>query len=632
MSDTPCECTPQIPGFDARAIRCSIRSPDSLLGTFNFLQDRGPPRTLMTSSDLITHLGLPIQFPAFFPPQLEQYRRSLSESTDTPDEYAVAYLLAAAASATGADVSACVQPGWYVRCNIFVALIGYKGSGKSTVADKALSPLVQREDELRDEAIRPSADCHSKPFDFDSHEEEDDYDLSYDVEEEEEEEEDDDFDEDHEDEYVYVEDEDEDEDDEDADDDDDDEDEDDEYEFGDGCGSPWRASGEEAAASGSPHRNAHRRPGPKQPDPCLVVNDCTGPALLQLLDQNRRQLLVNTDELTALFARNTGGTDRAMWCELFDGRRRRRERASTKAGSSTLTAPYVCLVGSIQPELMKCFYNSRGDDGLLDRLLLVGDGTVAPAQWPQDVDDPVLNGAWSKAISRLLRIEEYAADSLGPQVESRFTTAALEICKGLLNRLNNFVVVLNVPLAQRGIVKKLTQHAVKLALLHRCLRWAAGEFEDRGPLGDVDAEDATAACEAVLFFFGRWLLWRPELRGSGKPSMPGSLGLARGPGDDPMLQALAAAAVDAQRGIGIVERLIRLLRTYGPQPIAPMTLGASGVLADVSLDELQEACGWLVNQGYAEWLDADRKTLRLTRTLSGSSRPRMERVTVESAS
>lgn len=352
---------------------------------------------------------------------------------------------------------------------------------------------------------------------------------------------------------------------------------------------------------------------------------------MQLLDQNRRQLLVNTDELTALFARNTGGTDRAMWCELFDGRRRRRARASTKDGSSTLTAPYVCLVGSIQPDLLKCFYNSRGDDGLLDRLLLVGDGLVHPAAWPRDADDPVLNGVWSAAVSRLLRIEETASDSLGPHVESRFTAAALDVCRGLLEKLNELVVVLNVPLAQRGIVKKLTQHAVKLALLHRCLRWAAGEFGERGPLGDVDAEDASAARDAVLFFFGRWLLWRPELRGAGKPSMSGSLGLARAPGDDPVLQSLAALAADAQRGVGVVERLVRLLRNRGPHPVALTTLAASGVLTDVSLDELRDACGWLVDLGYAKWLDAGRETLLLTHTAEASPRPRIERAAAGNA-
>ena len=68
-----------------------------------------------------------------------------------------------------------------------------------------------------------------------------------------------------------------------------------------------------------------------------------------------------------------------------------------------------------------------------------------------------------------------------------------------MRRLNELVALLCVPEPQRGIVKKLVQHAVKLALLHRCFRWAVGEF------GDIDADDAQATAAATLFFLSRWL-------------------------------------------------------------------------------------------------------------------------------
>lgn len=507
----------------------------------------------MSPADRVSQLGLPATFPAFFPTQLEQYRRSIAEGADAPDEYAAAYMLAAAATAAGADVSASVQPGWYVRCNAFIAVVGHKGSGKSTLADKCFAPLVHREEELRDAMARPAPACGADGCDDDD-EEEGGYDDGYG---------------------------------------DDEEDEDDFCEASSRC-----------------------RDVAEQPDPCVVVNDCTGPALLQLLEHNRRQLLVNTDELAGQFARSNGGSDRAMWCELYDGRRRRRERASTSARSATLATPYVTLIGSIQPDLLKVIYNSRGDDGLLDRVLLVGDGVMHEAGWPRDADDPILNTAWSAAMSRLLRIEDYAADAIGQQVESRFTPAALEVCKGLLERLNNLSVVLDVPHAQRGIVKKLVQHAVKLSLLHRCLRWAAGEFGERGPLGDIDGDDATAACEATLFFLGRWLVWRKELHGRGNTPLAGPLGLARAPGGDPALQSLAAMAADAQRGIAVIERLVRLVRDRGAAPITVATLAATEVAAEVGLEEVRAACEWLIHAGFAEWLDDEGQTFRMVDTTS----------------
>jgi hypothetical protein len=503
----------------------------------------------MSPLDRVSQLGLPTEFPVFFPPQLEQYRRSIAEGADAPDEFAVAHMLAAAATAAGADVSASVQPGWLVRANLFMAVIGYKGSGKSTLADKCFAPLIHREEELRDAIARPSMGCRADACD----------------------------------------------------------DDDDEGGYDDGYGDDDDEATDEDVRDVKPCSADDA----EQPDPCVVVNDVTGPALLQLLARSRRQLLVNTDELAGQFARGNGSSDRAMWCELYDGRRRRRERATTKAGSATLAAPYVCMIGSIQPELLRVFYNAKGDDGLLDRVLLVGDGVMREAGWPLDADDPILNTAWSTAMSQLLRIEEYAADAIGQQVESRFTPAALEVCKGLLARLNDLVVVLGVPNAQRGVVKKLVQHAVKLALLHRCLRWAAGEFGDRGPLGDVDAEDAIAAREATLFFLGRWLIWRKELRGRGAVALAGPVGLSRAAGDDPVLQSLADVAAGAQRGVGIIERLVRLLRSRGVQPVVLATLAAVQALSDVSPDELRHACDWLVDNGHAAWLDPDCRALRL---------------------
>lgn len=518
-------------------------------------------RAHMSPSDRVSQLGLPNEFPPFFTPQLEQYRRSIAEGADAPDEFAVGFMLAAAATAAGADMSACVQPGWYIRSNVFIAVVGYKGSGKSTLAEKCFAPLVHREEELRDAIARPAAayaadGCDLDEDDEDEDEGDDEYDDGY------------------------------------SDDDEDDEDVDADDVYEDTVDSLGRSV-------------------PEHPDPCVVVNDTTGPALLQLLEHNRRQLLVNADEMTALFANNAGGTTRQMWCELYDGRRRRRERASTKCKSSTLAAPYANVIGSVQPALLTMFYNKKGDDGLLDRFLLVGDGVMREAGWPRDADDPVLNTAWSTAMSRLLRIEEYASDAIGGQIESRFTPAALAVCKGLLDRLNNLAVVLDVPYSQRGIVKKLIQHSVKLALLHRGLRWAAGEFGDRGPLGDVDEEDAIAARDATLFFLGRWIVWRSELRGRGKALAVGTLGLSMPAGEDPALQSLSAVATDAQRAIGIIERIVRFLRSRGSQQAVLATLTAVQVLSDVAPDELRCACDWLVDNGHASWSDADRRAIRL---------------------
>jgi hypothetical protein len=283
------------------------------------------------------------------------------------------------------------------------------------------------------------------------------------------------------------------------------------------------------------------------------------------------------------------------------------------------------VLGGIQPDLFRCAYGQRGDDGLLDRLLLVGDGVARPVSWPRNADDPALNDEWSSAIDRLLHMEELASDSLGEHVEARFTPAAIDVCRRLENQLNQLVVLIGVPESQYGVVAKLRQHAVKLALLHRCFRWAAGEFGEDGPLGDVDADSTAAACEATLFFFGRWLIWRPELRSKQSDAEGCTIGLRGEPGDDPALQALATMADGAHRVICLIERLVRYVRYRGNAVIAVDELAVLEPLAHHSREELRGACQWLVEQGQGEWADQQAGTFRLVEIPKSRVRGRRSR-------
>lgn len=471
----------------------------------------------MTTHPTIKNLGLPTQFPDFFPADLERYRHVLAESIDAPDEYAVAYMLTIAATAAGANVSACVQSDWCVKANLFMALIGHKGTGKSPLAKRLLGPLVAHEEELRQRFADEAAAATE------------------------------------------------------------------------------RVQAGRLAVTSAPQ---------------VIVNDCTGPAIAKLLVDNDRQLLVNPDELSAQFIRNTGGTDRQMWCELYDGRRLSRARASA-GGSSTLTDPYVCVLGGMQPDLFRCAYGKRGDDGLLDRYLLVGDGIVREARWPKETTDPSLQRSWDNTIRRLLRVEELASDVMGGLVEARFTSGAREVCQQFMNRLNDLITVIKVPDAQRGIVKKLSQHAVKLALLHRCLRWATGEFGDGGPFGDVDAADASAACDAALFFLGRWLIWRPELSVNYVAPGSGLTGPSIDHGDDPALKTLATTAESVQRSVYVIERVIRYCRYSASHTVSSSRDAGRGTFVGLDAEEVRNACEWLMQNGHGEWVDQDAGEYRL---------------------
>jgi energy-coupling factor transporter ATP-binding protein EcfA2 len=337
-------------------------------------------------------------------------------------------------------------------------------------------------------------------------------------------------------------------------------------------------------------------------DPCVIINDVTGQAALELLETNDRQLLVNTDEMSALFGRNSSGADRQVWLELYDGRRRRRHRVGdNRKGRQPLESPYVSMLGTIQSSLLKAAYNQRGDDGMLDRFLLVGPPTSRQPEWPKDTDQPALNRAWAEAIARLFRIESLAGDAVNGRLDVMFKPEALEVFKRFQDDVNTLILALGLPEAQYGVSNKIRGHGLRLALLHRCIRWASGEFGADGPLGAVDEQDALAARYAAEFFLGRWILWRPELQPADVAVGSHELGLSGPPGDDPALLCLAATAAASQRSLLLIERLIRRLRGAAGQPVPVTSLEACLPPNVLGPGELQAACSWLVENGQAAW-------------------------------
>lgn len=505
-----------------------------------------------TKLQSLKRLGLPIEFPSqFFPRPVEAFRRTLAKGADTPDEFAVAHLLVAAATAIGRHVRAIAQTTWVVRPNLFLALIGFKGLGKSSLADAAFGPLVKHEDMLAARALEAGKVC-SADADDDEEEYEDDEEC---------------------------------------------------------CGDEDCDEREDDCVEAPP----------------VIATDVTGPAVVRLLGLEPRQLLVHTDELASLFIRNTGGTDRQLFCELADGRRRRQSRATRPGQSKAIESPHVCLLGCLTPDLLKSAYSARGDDGFLDRFLLVGAGESRRASWPEDVHDPDLAASWSRLVDRLFTIEAEALDAVDGNLLVPFEPAAIDRFKQCIERLNLVADTVHMPESQRGVVNKMKGFLPKLALIRRCLRWAAGEFGMEGPVGKIDAADAESACEAVAFFFGRWLVWRPELcvglLPAGEP-----VGLRGDPGDDPALQDLARAAAATTTKVQTAERLIRHLRLHGGQAsLADMR--ATGPMTTATAADIDEACCWLVEQGHGDWVEDD--CIRLTPL--PAKKPRSRRASTEYA-
>lgn len=119
-------------------------------------------------------------------------------------------------------------------------------------------------------------------------------------------------------------------------------------------------------------------PEPKQPpNRRMVVEDITVEALTEVLKDNPRGVLTLKDELTGWFASmdayKSGGKgasmDRAHWLEAYNGDRHIVDRVTR--GQIIVPNWSTCILGGIQPDMMRSIAKSMGNDGLLQRFMIV---------------------------------------------------------------------------------------------------------------------------------------------------------------------------------------------------------------------------------------------------------------------
>ena len=119
----------------------------------------------------------------------------------------------------------------------------------------------------------------------------------------------------------------------------------------------------------------------------LMVEDITVEALTEVLKDNPRGVLTLKDELTGWFAgmdAYKGGSkgasmDRAHWLEAYNGGRRTIDRVTR--GAVVVPNWSTCIIGGIQPDMIRRIASSMGNDGLLQRFMVF---CAKPAQLDAD--------------------------------------------------------------------------------------------------------------------------------------------------------------------------------------------------------------------------------------------------------
>jgi hypothetical protein len=151
-----------------------------------------------------------------------------------------------------------------------------------------------------------------------------------------------------------------------------------------------------------------------------IVSDTTMASLAMTLEDNPRGVNMVRNELSALvagmdqFKRGGRGDDRQNWLNLWDGepividRKTDRER---EGAPLQVSAPFVSIVGTLQPEVVKTMRGERRggmpppDDGLLDRFVFAWPAELPAVgeQWREV--GPDLSKRWADVVERLLALE-----------------------------------------------------------------------------------------------------------------------------------------------------------------------------------------------------------------------------------
>lgn len=119
----------------------------------------------------------------------------------------------------------------------------------------------------------------------------------------------------------------------------------------------------------------------------LLVEDITVEALTEVLKDNPRGVLTLKDELTGWFAgmdaykgsSKGASMDRAHWLEAYNGGRRAIDRVTR--GAVVVPNWSTCIIGGVQPDMIRRVSASMGNDGLLQRFMIF---CARPAQLDAD--------------------------------------------------------------------------------------------------------------------------------------------------------------------------------------------------------------------------------------------------------
>jgi hypothetical protein len=254
-----------------------------------------------------------------------------------------------------------------------------------------------------------------------------------------------------------------------------------------------------------------KRDGPselRKPDkPTLgrtYADDTTVERLADILNENRRGILITKDELSGWlgsmnqYKQGGKGADRQFWLSVHTNQPVSVDRKSSDE-PVIVPHPWVSVIGGIQPEVLPDFGKDRGD-GLIDRFIPVYPKPRV-GRWSDDEITDHVREKYASTIKSLYKLR-HANDDEDP-LPSRvpMTHEAKALFVAAYNRLHDELEAPGFPQRLRPAWGKLEAYLARVALILAMTRIVEQVNQGQAGMAEVvSREDMTRAIKLLAYF------------------------------------------------------------------------------------------------------------------------------------
>ncbi len=234
------------------------------------------------------------------------------------------------------------------------------------------------------------------------------------------------------------------------------------------------------------------------------ADDTTVERLADILNENRRGLLITKDELSGWlgamnqYKQGGKGADRQFWLSVHTNQPVAVDRKSSDE-PVIVVRPFVSVIGGIQPEVLPDFGKDRGD-GLIDRFIPVYPKPRVGKWTDDEISDPARDG-YARIVGSLYKLRHVNDDDDPFPSKVHMTGGAKALFVEAYNGLHEELESPGFPQRLRPAWGKLEAYLARFALILAMARIAELEDQGQGGLAErVTREDMVGAVELLAYF------------------------------------------------------------------------------------------------------------------------------------